>query len=276
MPRRLRVQPLGYPLHIIKRGNNRQACFYADEDYQLFLHHLGELAARFKCEIHAYVLMTNHVHLLVTPQMGRGASLLMKLLGQRYVQYVNRTYRRSGTLWDGRFRSSLVQTERYLLGCYRYIELNPVRAGMVRDPLEYRWSSYAANALGKPVTWITPHGEYLALGRDDERRQAAYRGLFEGELDQGLLREIRTSTHGGYAIGNDRFRKDIELALGLRATPRGPGHLPAAVPGRSVQGRESLESDWAAPGHLDPSVSSEECSLQEHDDEAGQFEQPGG
>jgi len=116
-----------------------------------------------------------------------------------------------------------VQTERYLLGCYRYIEMNPVRANMVKHPIEYPWSSYAANADGKAVAWLTPHGEYLALGLDDEKRRAAYRGLFATELDRQLLREIRVSTHGGYAIGSSRFREDIERALNQRATPRSRG-----------------------------------------------------
>jgi len=223
MPRRSRLKAAGVPMHIIQRGNNRQACFFADEDYQFFLDCLARLAKRFRCALHAYVLMTNHFHLLLTSELEAGPSLLMKFLGQRYVQYVNRTCRRTGSLWEGRFRSSLVQTERYLLGCYRYIEMNPVRANMVKHPIEYPWSSYAANAEGKPVAWITPHGEYLALGLDDERRRAAYRGLFATELDQQLLRDIRISTHGGYVIGSSRCRDDIECTLKQRATPRGPG-----------------------------------------------------
>jgi len=231
MPRRSRLKAAGVPMHIIQRGNNRQACFFADEDYQFFLDCLARLAKRFRCALHAYVLMTNHFHLLLTSELEAGPSLLMKFLGQRYVQYVNRTCRRTGSLWEGRFRSSLVQTERYLLGCYRYIEMNPVRANMVKHPIEYPWSSYAANAEGKPVAWITPHGEYLALGLDDERRRAAYRGLFTTELDQQLLRDIRISTHGGYAIGSSRFREDVEHALKVRATPRGPGRpaIPAQL-----------------------------------------------
>ena len=223
MPRRSRLKAAGVPMHIIQRGNNRQACFFADEDYQFFLDCLARLAKRFRCALHAYVLMTNHFHLLLTSELEAGPSLLMKFLGQRYVQYVNRTCRRTGSLWEGRFRSSLVQTERYLLGCYRYIEMNPVRANMVKHPIEYPWSSYAANAEGKPVAWITPHGEYLALGLDDERRRAAYRGLFATELDQQLLRDIRISTHGGYVIGSSRFREEIKNALKLRATPRSRG-----------------------------------------------------
>ena len=230
MARRRRLQVTGLPVHIIQRGNNRQACFFAEADYQFFLLHLGELAKRFKCELHAYVLMTNHVHLLLTPHFARGPSLLMKLLGQRYVQYVNKTYRRSGTLREGRFRSSFVQDERYLLACYRYIEMNPVRANMVKHPLEYPWSSHAANAAGKPVAWLTPHAEYLALGSDDEKRQAAYRELFATELDQQLLRPMRVSAHGGYAIGSSRFREEIENTLMLRAKPRVP-ERPAAMVG---------------------------------------------
>jgi putative transposase len=223
MPRRQRLQAAGLPVHIIQRGNNRQACFFADEDYQFFLDCLVKLAKRFRCALHAYVLMTNHFHLLLSSELEAGPSLLMKFLGQRYVQYVNRTYRRSGSLWEGRFRSSLVQTDRYVLGCYRYIEMNPVRANMVKHPLEYPWSSYAANADGKYISWVTPHGEHLALGLSEESRQAVYRGLFASELDQQLLRESRISTHGGYAIGSGRFREEIETALKLRATPRGPG-----------------------------------------------------
>ena len=135
-------------LYVIQRGNNRQACFYADQDYQFFLEWLGKYAKETGCAIHAYVLMTNHVHLLVTPKQAESAGQLMKRLGQRYVQYVNRTYRRSGTLWEGRFRSCLTQDDEYLLRCYRYIELNPVRAGMVSHPAEYPWSSYQVNGQG--------------------------------------------------------------------------------------------------------------------------------
>jgi len=209
----------GLPVHIIQRGNNRQACFYAEVDYQFFLHHLSELAKRFKCEVHAYVLMTNHIHLLLTPHWAQAPSWLMKWLAQRYVQYINKTYRRSGSLWDGRFRSGLVQDSRYVLACYRYIELNPVPANMVKDPIEYPWSSYAANAAGRSLPWLTPHGEYLALGSDEGKRQAAYRGLFVSEFEQQLLRDIRMSAHGGYVIGSSRFRAEIENALKRRAKP---------------------------------------------------------
>lgn len=220
MARRHRPRVTGLPVHVIQRGNNRQACFYAEADYQFFLHQLAELAKRLQCEVHAYVLMTNHVHLLLTPHLARGLSLLMKLLGQRYVQYINKTYRRSGSLWDGRFRSSVIQDSRYVLACYRYIELNPVRANMVAHPIDYPWSSYVANAEGKSSPWLTPHGEYLDLGSDEGKRQTAYRGLFESELDQPLLHAIRVSIHGGYRIGNTRFTKQIENAIARRDTDK--------------------------------------------------------
>lgn len=219
MPRKPRLQAAGLPVHIIQRGNNRQACFFAEEDYRFFLEHLAKLAKRFRCSLHAYVLMTNHFHLLLTSDLDTGPSLLMKFLGQRYVQYVNRVYKRSGSLWEGRFRSSLVQSERYVLGCYRYIEMNPVRANMVRHPGDYPWSSYRANAGGKRVEWVIPHGEYLALADDDVRRLNAYAGLFATELDPSVLNEIRVSTHGGYAVGDSRFREEIERTLKKRATP---------------------------------------------------------
>ena len=219
MPRRARLKVVGLPLHLIQRGNNRSACFYADEDYSLYLHHLGELARKFHCALHAYVLMTNHVHLLLTPARLDGPSLLMKHLGQRYVQYVNRVYRRSGTLWEGRFRSSIVQQQDYLLRCYRYIELNPVRAGMVRHPREYGWSSYCTNAEGKSSRLVNAHEEYLALGRQEEERLATYRALFRTELDPKEVDEIRSAVNGGFALGNERFKAEIAAMLGRRVEP---------------------------------------------------------
>lgn len=216
MPRRARLRVAGLPLHIIQRGNNRTPCFYADEDSGLYLHFLGQLAQRFECAVHAYVLMTNHVHLLLTSDKNDGPSLLMKHLGQRYVQYVNKTYRRSGTLWEGRFRSSIVQRDGYALKCQRYIELNPVRAGMVKHPGEYRWSSYQINADLRRSTLIVPHQEYVGLGDTPEERAAAYRRSFRFELDPADLREIRLAANGGFALGNNRFKAEIAEMLGRR------------------------------------------------------------
>ena len=164
MPRRARIVLPNVPIHLIQRGNNRHACFFADEDYRFYLDWLAKHAGKTGCRVHAYVLMTNHVHLLLSSDKADAPGALMKALGQRYVQYVNRTYRRSGTLWEGRFRSCPIQEETYLLACQRYIELNPVRAGMVPHPAEYRWSSYRANAQGEADALLQPHPLYTALG----------------------------------------------------------------------------------------------------------------
>ena len=218
MPRRARLSIPGIPWHIIQRGNNRSACFYTEEDYVFYLRQLEELADKFACAIHAYVLMTNHVHLLLTPEHADSASLLMKHLGQRYVQYINRTYKRSGTLWEGRFRSCLIQTETYVLACYRYIELNPVRAGMVHEPQEYRWSSYDANALGKANSLIKMNEEYRRLAIVESERLAVYAGLFEASLDEEVVGNIRSATNGNFVLGGERFKQEIEAALGRRVS----------------------------------------------------------
>ncbi len=217
VPRRARLRLAGVPQHLVQRGNNHCACFFAEEDYALYLRHLGELSREFGCRVHAYVLMTNHVHLLLTPDAVDSASLTMKHLGQRYVQYVNRTYRRSGTLWEGRFKSCLSQSESYVLACYRYIELNPVRAGMCAHPREYRWSSYRANAEQARDPLVTAHDEYRGLGATGDARRAAYRRLLEDQLDPAVIEAIRESTRGNYALGTRRFQSEIESMLGRRA-----------------------------------------------------------
>jgi putative transposase len=219
MSRRPRIAVAGVPLHIIQRGNNRQACFYDASDYQIYLDWLAQYARDSDCAIHAYVLMTNHIHLLLTPSRAEGPGLLMKHLSQRYTQYVNRTYRRSGTLWEGRYRSCIAQDEGYVLGCYRYIELNPVRAGMVAHPAEYPWSSYAANGRGSGRFALTPHPQYLALAGEEDGRRAAYRALFRQQLAPELIAQIRQATNGNFALGDVKFRQQIALALGRRVEP---------------------------------------------------------
>lgn len=219
MPRRPRIIAAGVPLHIIQRGNNKQPCFFADEDYQLYLYWLTEYAQSAGCLIHAYVLMTNHVHLLLTPMQSESAANLMKPLGQRYVQYINRTYKRSGTLWEGRFRSSIVEQQNYLFICQRYIEMNPVRAGMVSHPGEYPWSSYQVNGQGKISELITPHSLYSDLGQNVKERQDAYRELFRYELEPGEIDKIRKATNGNFALGSEKFAKEISEMLGRRVIP---------------------------------------------------------
>ena len=223
MPRRARVLLPGVTLHLVQRGNNRSACFFAEEDYLFYLEHLADQARKHDCAIHAWCLMTNHVHLLLTPAKTESAGMLMKGLGQRYVQYINRTYRRSGTLWEGRFRSCLMQEESYVLACYRYIEMNPVRAGMVEHPAEYRWSSYRANAQAEQSALIKRHSLYQALGEADGARAETYRELFRHQLDPGLVDQIRSATNGNYALGSPRFAAEVERVLGRRVIRGKPG-----------------------------------------------------
>jgi putative transposase len=219
MARLPRLNPVGIPQHVIQRGNNRQVCFSCNEDFTAYAYWLGEKAEKYGIEIHAFVLMTNHVHLLVTPTTESAIPKMMQDLGRLYVRYFNREYRRSGTLWEGRYKSCLVQTEQYLLECSRYIELNPVRADMVDDPAEYTWSSYQGNALGKEIKLLTPHEEYLRLGKNQVERQRAYRDLFEHHVDVVLIRDIRDAVNRGMALGNDRFKNEIEKNLGRRVRP---------------------------------------------------------
>jgi putative transposase len=188
-----------------------------------YLYWLKRGAHKYGCDIHADVLMTNHVHLLLTPRGKTGAAGLMQSPGRRYVRYVNRIYKRSGTLGEGRFKASLVNAEDYLLLCYRYIELNPVRAGMVQDPGAYPWSSYRSHGLGERDELIRDHDLYLALGTKAEERQSVYRDLFRSQLDEAALTEIRKAASRELVLGNARFAQEIEQALGRRVAPRKPG-----------------------------------------------------
>ena len=229
MPRRTRLNLTDVPQHIIQRGNNRQATFFAEEDYRFYLDCLLEAARKYGCEVYAYVLMTNHVHLLASAQQPYALSRMMQHLGRRFVQYINHVYRRSGTLWEGRFKASLVDTETYFLRCSRYIECNPVRARMVVAPADYRWSSYRAHALGTPDKLVAMHEQYERLGKIDGERQLAYRDLFRSELDSTELSEIRDTVNRGWPLGGERFKDQIERALACAARPPKRGR-----PARSV------------------------------------------
>ncbi len=218
MARLARVFLDGVPQHVIQRGNNRQVCFTCKEDFVAYLGWLKEYASKNKVEIHAWVLMTNHVHILCTPTSKDGVSRMMQSLGRQYVRYFNYTYQRTGTLWEGRYKSCLVQMENYLLQVYRYIELNPVRAAMVEDPSEYLWSSYQINALGKVSELCTPHALYQALGPDAQTRQAAYRDLFKHQVGVALIADIRQALNKGLALGNERFKAEVEQLTKRRVT----------------------------------------------------------
>lgn len=219
MPRRPRTDLAGFPLHLIQRGNNRESCFLTDDDRALYLHWLGHALREFAVELHAWVLMGNHVHLLLTPSAPERASRVMQSLGRRYVRHFNRRYGRSGTLWEGRFRACAVHAEEYFLTCMRYIELNPVRAGMAVDPGTYRWSSYRRNALGLADPLLAEHPLYTRLGASPAGRQHAYRDLFRGRLEDDFLADIRAATAFGHLLASREFRKITEAARGVRLGP---------------------------------------------------------
>jgi putative transposase len=206
MPRAARAVLAGYPLHVVQRGINRDACFFAIVDYEAYLRDLARFAPRYGCTVHAYCLMTNHVHLLVTPDTIDSCSRLMKQVGQCHVQRINSRSRRTGTLWEGRFRSCLVTSDSYVLACYRYIELNPVRAGLVERPDAYRWSSFMANAKASP-DFVKPHPAFEALSANLIARSEAYRALCLAALPERVLEEIRKATRVGCAIGTRRRGK---------------------------------------------------------------------
>lgn len=226
MSRPKRVNIAGVPQHLVQRGNNRQACFKDEADYRLYMKLLGIACKRHDCDVHAYVLMTNHVHILLTPNQPEGASLVFRDLGRDYVRQFNRQWGRSGTLWEGRFKSSLVDTHEYLLACYRYIELNPVRACMVDQPAHYPWSSFHTNALGCQDELVVPHGSLLSLGDDDNSRHKAYLSLFDSVLNADQIKTIQEGLNKGLPTGNNAFREDLErlysvkFGHGKRGRPR--------------------------------------------------------
>ena len=223
MPRKPRFNIPGIPQHIIQRGNNRSLCFQSKQDYERYLADLKIAADKFGCKIHAFVLMTNHVHLLATPMQKNGLSQMMQALGRRYVRYYNRVHERTGTLWEGRFKSSLIDSDAYLLTCMRYIELNPVRAGMVVYPDDYPWSSYADNALSMENDLLEHHPIYLALGVTAAERTNRYRELFRDHIDPATIRKIRENLNHELVLGREYF-KDTIRQMTHRATRLGkPG-----------------------------------------------------
>jgi len=224
MARLPRICLPGIPQHVVQRGNNRQACFGSEEDFVAYAHWLEEAANKYQVAIHAWVFMTNHVHLLMTPTTEDGISKMMQALGRQYVRYFNFTYKRSGTLWEGRYKSCVVDAENYLLMCQRYIELNPVRANMVEHPADYKWSSYVSNGSGKKTALWTPHPVYISLGNTIEERTRCYRETFKGHLDNQILGQIRNLTNQGMALGSERFKQEIERLSGRRVFTykRGP------------------------------------------------------
>lgn len=210
MPRKPRFYLPGQPAHVIQRGNCRLAVFFCDDDYRAYLHWLSGGVSKYGCRIHAYVLMTNHVHMLASPQTAESSGRMMQSLGRRYVRFFNDRYHRTGTLWEGRYKSTLVDTDAYFFTVATYIEMNPVRAQMVIHPSEYPWSSYAANALGEQDSLLTQHALYLNLGCDSRERQQRYRQLFLHEPQPHLVNCLRDATNKGWAFGSEAFKASLQ------------------------------------------------------------------
>ena len=225
----------GQPQHVILRGNNRNDIFVSEGDYHFFKECLQTAAQQHGCDIHAYVLMTNHVHLLLTPLQQNSISKMMQSIGRRYVQYFNFRQSRSGTLWEGRYKATLIDSERYLLTCYRYIEMNPVRAGMVSQPGEYPWSSYLCHAEGELDSLINDHELFTRLGRNKDVRQTAYRALFQSAVEDIALNEIRAATNKGWALGDGTFKERMLMSSSRRLTPLSRGRPRKVTPESSLE-----------------------------------------
>jgi len=238
MPRPRRYELADVPQHVVQRGNNRQQTFFEAADYQRYLDWLREAACRHQCDIHAYVLMPNHVHLLVTPRAPMAIAKLMQSIGRKYVRRVNDRQGRSGTMWEGRYKASLVSTGRYLMNCYRYIELNPVRAALVAHPAEYLWSSHRRNALGFIDPIVTEHREFTALAEEPAARIASYRELFLERMGDEVLTDIRRNLEQCRAFGPDAFKDEIEVALGRRVRAGSVGRRKSRV--RCLEGPVSV------------------------------------
>lgn len=242
MPRPPRLELPGVPLHVRQRGNNRADCFFNDADRRFYLKCLSQAAQKYGCAIHAYVLMSNHVHLLLTPTERGAVGAMLQELGRRYVRTINSVHGRTGTLWEGRFRSSLIDSETYLLTCHRYIELNPVRAGLATHPSGYAWSSHRHYADGKDDRLITKHPSFAALGRDDAERRAAFKALLEHDIDGATLVRIRESLSSGAALGSNAFMERLEAELGR----------PVGIPklGRPARTQKKKEAPGPESGNL--------------------------
>lgn len=207
------------PLHVIQRGNNRQRIYVDDADRRMFLEFLRSASVLHGLAIHAYVLMPNHFHLLVTPAAAHTVARTLQSLGRRYVAHFNERHERTGTLWEGRYRATPIDSERYLFVCHCYIELNPVRASLVESAAAFRWSSHRHNAHGTVDRFVTPHPLYVGLGRTIEERLAAYRALFHVGPTHPVIDEIRSATHFGWALGGTDFRERIEKLGRRRSAP---------------------------------------------------------
>lgn len=215
MPRARRMCQPGVLQHVLQKGNNRQTVFLDTEDYQQFLRILRETAQQFDVKIHAYVLLPGHFHIMLTPNTAYGLSLSMQALGRRYVSYFNHKYERTGTLWEGRFKSTMVQAQRHLLNCCQWLDAHPVRYGLADSVEEYRWSSYHSLGLGEDDVLLTPHPVYQALGDAPGNRQARYRERARLPLNDTFGGDLLACTSSAVPFGDDFFKKSIAKQLGV-------------------------------------------------------------
>jgi putative transposase len=219
MARQPRLTVAAYPHHVIQRGNDRQAIVRDDADRERLLALWQEHAQTFKVSIHAYVIMDNHFHLLLTPETDGGLPQMMQAVGRAYVRYFNLRHQRTGTLWEGRYRSNLIESERYLLACMVYIELNPVRAGMVQQPADFKWSSHR-HCIGQVSTpWLTPHALFWGLGNTPFAREAAYVELALGDLAPSEKEQLTQGVLSGWALGSSDFVGQLQLSTTRRLLP---------------------------------------------------------
>ena len=229
MARLPRLTLPGYPHHLIQRGNNRQAIFASTADYEAMLGLLQESSRKFGVAVHSYVLMTNHLHLLATPQDANGVPQLMQALGRGYVRYFNSRQSRTGTLWEGRYRSTLIQAERYLLACMVYIDLNPVRAGIAGDPAAYPWSSYLHYAGQRADKLITPHPLYWELGNTPFAREVAYVDMVHAGISSQQQQALTNATFRGWALGEADYVAELQRRTERRVSIAKAGRPPAAT-----------------------------------------------
>jgi len=246
MPRLPRISVPNVTFHVVQRGNDRGRTFFDERDFRTYVLLLSRISRRYQTSVHAYVLMTNHVHLLMTSQRQDGISLTMQQLGSSFVRHINERYSRTGTLWEGRFRSSPVDSDYYCLACYRYIELNPVRAGIVAAPDDYRWSSYRENVGLRALSVVTPHASYLRIASEDERRREQYRQIVNERLPESTLATLRDSTVKGLPIGDERFLGMLERKTGRTIIP-GPRGRPRAAKAESSRSAKSRQSSRGLP-----------------------------
>jgi putative transposase len=262
MPNSRRFHLPSVPQHVVQRGNDRRPCFLVEADYAEFLLRLAGASRKYSVAVHAYALMPNHVHLLATPVAADGIGRMMQAVGSGYVKTFNARHGRTGTLWDGRYFGSLVGTDQYFWNCHRYIELNPVRAGLVLRPEEFRWSSHARNALGRPDPAVTPHPSYLALAHRIGDVATAYRRMFATALAESAVTEIRYRLHTERAYGDEAFVEKFEADSRRSLRSRGPGRPAKADAGKIVP-EEITTSDLIIEGDEVAGFGEEEPALDE-------------